>query len=146
MEIAKAVRYKHPASVLMVDIDHFKSVNDTWGHSTGDRVIQSLARAMVANIRHTDVVGRLGGEEFAVVLTNTDSEGASILANRLRESIEHSATVKSDSGSQVCFTVSIGVASLEEGASSFEALLGRADNALYDAKRRGRNRVALAQG
>lgn len=143
IEIAKAVRYNYQASVLMVDIDHFKSINDAWGHSTGDRVIQSLANAMVANVRHTDVVGRLGGEEFAAVLTGTDSEGAFILADRLREFIECSATVKSDGGSQVCFTVSIGVASLE-GASSFDEILRRADKALYDAKHRGRNKVVRA--
>jgi diguanylate cyclase (GGDEF)-like protein len=143
IEIAKAVRYKHQASVLMVDIDHFKSINDTWGHPTGDRVIQSLANAMVANVRHTDVVGRLGGEEFAVVLTGTDSEGAFSFANRLREFIERSVTVTSDGGSQVFVTVSIGVASLEEGASSFDEILGRADKALYNAKGRGRNKVVL---
>jgi diguanylate cyclase (GGDEF)-like protein len=145
IEIAKAVRYKYQASVLMVDIDHFKSINDTWGHPTGDRVIQALANGIVANIRNTDVVGRLGGEEFVVVLTSTDSEGAFNLADRLREFIERSVAVHSDDGSQVCFTVSIGVAGLENGASSFYEILGQADKALYDAKNRGRNKVVLAQ-
>ncbi len=144
-EIAKAIRYKHPASVLMVDIDHFKSINDTWGHPTGDRVIQSCVQAMVSTIRNTDIVGRLGGEEFGVILTGTTSEGALTLATRLRDCIEHSVTVKSDSGAPVGFTVSIGVAGLDEEASSFEGLLGRADQALYEAKRRGRNNVVLAQ-
>ena len=144
-EIAKAVRYKHQASVLMVDIDHFKLINDTWGHPTGDRVIQSLTNSIVANVRNTDVVGRLGGEEFVVVLTNTGSEGAFILADRLRESIECSTAVHSDDGSQVRFTVSIGIASLENGVSSFDNILGLADKALYDAKHRGRNKVVLAQ-
>lgn len=145
MEIAKAIRYKYQAAVLMVDIDHFKSINDTWGHPTGDRVIQSLANGIVANVRNTDVVGRLGGEEFVVVLTSTDSEGAFILADRLREFIERSISVHSDDGSQVFFTVSIGVAGLENRASSFDKILGLADKALYDAKRRGRNKVVLAQ-
>lgn len=144
-EIAKAVRYKHQASVLMVDIDHFKLINDTWGHPTGDRVIQSLTNSIVANVRNTDVVGRLGGEEFVVVLTNTGSEGAFILADRLRESIECSTAVHSDDGSQVRFTVSIGIASLENGVSSFDNILELADKALYDAKHRGRNKVVLAQ-
>lgn len=144
IEIAKAVRYKHQASVLMIDIDHFKSINDTWGHPTGDRVIQSLVNGIVPTIRKTDVVGRLGGEEFVVVLTCTGSEGAFMLADRLREFIERSVTVKSDDGSQVCFTVSIGVASLEEGSTTFDKILGRADKALYDAKHRGRNKVVLA--
>ena len=144
LEIAKAGRYKYPASVLMVDIDHFKAINDAWGHPTGDRAIQSLAKAMIANVRHTDLVGRLGGEEFAVVLTGTDAEGALVLANKLREFTECSVTVKSDSGSPVGFTVSIGVASLEDGAASFDDLLGQADKALYEAKQRGRNRVVRA--
>jgi diguanylate cyclase (GGDEF)-like protein len=145
MEIAKAIRYKYQAAVLMVDIDHFKSINDTWGHPTGDRVIQSLANGIVANVRNTDVVGRLGGEEFVVVLTSTNSEGAFILADRLREFIECSISVHSDDGSQVFFTVSIGVAGLENKESSFDKILGLADKALYDAKRRGRNKVVLAQ-
>jgi diguanylate cyclase (GGDEF)-like protein len=144
IEIKKAVRYKHQTSLLMLDIDHFKSINDTWGHPTGDRVIQSLANAMMLSVRSTDVVGRLGGEEFAVVLPCTDSKGAYILANRLREFVERSAAVKSDGGSLVGFTVSIGVASLEDGDASFEKILGRADKALYDAKSRGRNIVVLA--
>ena len=129
----------------MVDIDHFKLINDTWGHPTGDRVIQSLTNSIVANVRNTDVVGRLGGEEFVVVLTNTGSEGAFILADRLRESIECSTAVHSDDGSQVRFTVSIGIASLENGVSSFDNILELADKALYDAKHRGRNKVVLAQ-
>ena len=144
IEIGKAVRYKHHASLLMVDIDHFKSVNDTWGHPTGDRVIQSLANAMTVNLRTTDVVGRLGGEEFVAVLPGTNSAGAYVLANRLRESVERSADVKSDDGTHVSFTVSIGVAGLDDGASSsFEEILGRADKALYEAKARGRNTVVL---
>lgn len=145
IEIAKAIRHKYQASVLMVDIDHFKSINDTWGHPTGDRVIQSLADGILANVRKTDVVGRLGGEEFVVVLPITDAKGAFILADRVREFIERSVTVHSDDGSQVCFTISIGVASLENGASSFDNILGLADKALYDAKHRGRNKVVLTQ-
>ena len=144
IEIARAVRYKHQVSVLMVDIDHFKSINDTWGHPTGDRVIQSLANGIVANVRSTDVVGRLGGEEFVVVLTGIGSEGAFILADKLRGFIESSVIVQSDDGSQVCFTVSIGIASLENGTSSFDQILGQADKALYDAKHHGRNKVVLA--
>jgi diguanylate cyclase (GGDEF)-like protein len=132
-------------SVLMVDIDRFKLINDSWGHATGDRVIQSLANAMVVNVRATDVVGRLGGEEFAVILTGTGSDGALNLANRLREYIEESVTVLSEGGSQVRYTVSIGVASLREGATTFDEILGRADKAMYEAKESGRNKVVLDQ-
>ena len=144
LEVKKAVRHKRPVSVLMVDIDRFKSINDAWGHPTGDRVIQSLARAMVANVRDTDVVGRLGGEEFAVILPDSEPGGACTLAERLREHVERGAAVLSEDGSRVDFTVSIGVAGLEEGTSTFEGLLGRADKAMYEAKSRGRNRVVRA--
>jgi diguanylate cyclase (GGDEF)-like protein len=141
LEVKKAVRHKRPVSVLMVDIDRFKSINDAWGHPTGDRVIQSLARAMVANVRDTDVVGRLGGEEFAVVLPDSEPRGACILAERLRDHVERAAGVLSDGGSRVDFTVSIGVAGLEDGNATFEDILGRADKAMYEAKARGRNTV-----
>jgi len=144
LEILRAIRYKNKVSVLMVDIDHFKLINDTWGHSTGDRVLQFLANAMVLNFRVTDVVGRLGGEEFAVVMPETDAENAAMSANRLRDLIENPVNVKPDIGSQVCFTVSIGIACIEDGNTSFEEILGRADRALYDAKDQGRNRVVIA--
>lgn len=143
LEVKKAARHKRPVSILMVDIDRFKAINDAWGHSTGDRVIQSLAHAMVANVRDTDMVGRLGGEEFAVVLPDSDAGGACLLADRLREQVERAATITSDNGSQVGFTVSIGVAGLDDGIATFEDLLGRADKALYEAKARGRNRVVM---
>ena len=144
LEILRAIRYKKRVSVLMVDIDHFKQINDTWGHSTGDRVLQFLANAMILNFRVTDVVGRLGGEEFAVVMPETDAENAAVSANRLRDLIENPVNVEPDIGSQVCFTVSIGIASLEDGNTSFEEILGRADRALYNAKDQGRNRVVIA--
>lgn len=144
IEIEKAVRYKYPASILMVDIDHFKNINDTWGHPTGDRVIQTLAKTLVAGIRKMDVVGRFGGEEFVLVLPCTNSDDAYSLANRLRELIENSITVRSDSGVQISFTVSIGVAGLREDSASFDAILAEADQALYEAKNLGRNKVILA--
>jgi diguanylate cyclase (GGDEF)-like protein len=144
IEIAKAARYKRATSLLMIDIDHFKAINDTWGHPTGDRVIQALAEAMVKNVRITDLVGRLGGEEFVIILGDTDSAGAHILANRIRESVESSSAVTSDAGSLIVFTVSIGVASIKSGSDTFEELLRQADTALYEAKRHGRNAVVLA--
>lgn len=144
VEIKKATRHRQPASILMVDIDHFKAVNDTWGHPTGDRVIRSLAKAMVSNLRDTDIVGRLGGEEFAAVLPNTEAEGAFALANRLREFIESAAAIESDDGTPVGFTVSIGVAGREgDESSTFDEVLAKADKALYTAKDRGRNLVVL---
>lgn len=142
-EIAKALRYQHKASILMVDIDQFKSVNDTWGHPTGDRVVQSLAQALSETVRRTDLIGRLGGDEFVAVLPGTDSGGAFILAQRIREFVEQACAVPSDRGTPVPFTVSIGVASTGGPASTFETVLAQADAALYEAKNRGRNTVVL---
>jgi len=144
IEVKKALRNHYPLSLLMVDIDHFKAINDTWGHPTGDRVIQALARAMAASVRDTDVVGRLGGEEFLALLPGTGAEGAAILANRLRAQVEAGLGVTTDGGIPVPFTVSIGVAGLGGASPSFEELLGRSDKALYQAKTTGRNRVASA--
>jgi diguanylate cyclase (GGDEF)-like protein len=143
-ELTRALRYKSIVSILMIDIDHFKTINDSYGHPTGDRVIQFLAHSMAENLRSFDIVGRFGGEEFLIVLPETSSNGASVLANRLREIIENADAVKSDTGEQVHFTVSIGVASMKEGDSAFSTLLGRADRALYDAKSKGRNKVSFA--
>lgn len=143
-EITRALRYKSIVSVLMIDIDHFKAINDSYGHQTGDRVIQFLACTLAANLRSFDIAGRFGGEEFLIVLPETGSNGASVLANRLREIIENADTVKSDTGELVRFTVSIGVASMKDGDSTFSTMLGRADKALYDAKSKGRNKVSFA--
>lgn len=143
-EFARARRYGHPLSVLMVDIDKFKSINDGWGHPTGDRVIQELARLLMALARHQDVGGRLGGEEFAVILPVTDAGGAKVIAERLRVAVEKTDTVRVDDGAVVAFTVSIGVVALGTDEKTFDAMLQRADKALYQAKQNGRNRVVMA--
>jgi diguanylate cyclase (GGDEF)-like protein len=145
-EMARALRYGSPLALFMVDIDHFKSVNDTWGHPAGDRVIQALAAAMATSARDQDTIGRLGGEEFAAVLPETDRSGAAVMAGRLREAVETIASALTDDGQPVHFTVSIGVAAVETADSTIEDLLGRADRALYAAKRGGRNRVEVATG
>jgi diguanylate cyclase (GGDEF)-like protein len=143
-EITRALRYKTTVSVLMLDIDHFKSVNDSYGHQVGDKVIQYLAQSMVSNLRSFDIVGRLGGEEFALILPEPSSADALKIANRLREIIEQSDAAESATGKPIHITVSIGVASMKEGDPSFSNLLGKADEALYDAKSKGRNRVEFA--
>lgn len=143
-ECSRARRYGSPLSVLMLDIDRFKSVNDRWGHQTGDRVIQELARLMLLFVREQDSCGRLGGEEFALLLPETDAAGVERIAGRLRSKVEDSATVHADDGSAVRFTVSIGVASLSSEDASFDAVLQRADRALYQAKEDGRNRLVVA--
>ncbi|WP_242390610.1 sensor domain-containing diguanylate cyclase [Pararhodospirillum photometricum] len=140
-EVARARRYTATLAVFMVDIDHFKTINDTWGHPTGDRAIQALASTMAAVTRDLDVVGRLGGEEFAIILPETDAQGALILADRLRSTVEQQTTVLSTTAHPVRLTVSIGVTTLQPADTGFEDLLGRADKALYAAKAAGRNRV-----
>lgn len=143
-EFGRARRYGHPLSVLMLDIDRFKTINDRWGHPVGDRVIQELAQLTQSVIRGQDLCGRLGGDEFALILPETDSAGAQLIAERLRARAEATDTLCADDGSPVRFTVSIGIASLSPEDGSFDALLQRADKELYQAKQGGRNRSALA--
>lgn len=140
IEIARARRFDHPLTVLMIDGDRFKSVNDTFGHDIGDAVLRCMADVIRQEIRTADVPGRLGGEEFVVILPETDMDGAIDLAERLRLAIRE-ASVPLPSGGSVQFTVSIGVALLSENDNGLEALLRRADSGLYKAKHAGRNRV-----
>ena len=140
-ELARSQRYGTPLSVLMVDIDHFKEVNDAHGHRAGDRVLQQLARTCVEVLRAVDVVGRVGGEEFAILLPETATEGAADVAGRLREEVEASEVARAE-GVPLRVTVSIGVSSLA-GAANLDTLMSQADDALYDAKHRGRNRVCV---
>lgn len=140
-EVARAVRYHTHLSLMMLDIDHFKRVNDTWGHPTGDRAIQALAQAMLSVVREHDVVGRYGGEEFLILLPHTDAQAVNTVAERLRALVESNTQVLSDQGETVRFTVSIGVATQTDKAESLSRLIALADNALYQAKAEGRNRV-----
>lgn len=141
-EFLRTRRYGNTMSVLMLDIDHFKAVNDRWGHSAGDRVLLALAEIMSSLVRDQDCVGRLGGEEFAVILPETELSGALVSAERLRAAVEQAEMAcPSDHGNVLRVTVSIGVAASTADDSSFEAVLARADNRLYAAKESGRNRV-----
>ena len=124
----------------MIDIDRFKSINDTRGHPTGDKVILCVAEIMMSNVRTQDLAGRVGGEEFAVLLPETDLEGATVIAERLRSAVEN-ADVLDENGKILKFTISIGVATNAPRDNSFEQLLGRADKGLFTAKEGGRNRV-----
>ncbi|MCA9778677.1 MAG: diguanylate cyclase, partial [Candidatus Eremiobacteraeota bacterium] len=143
-EFDRVRRYPAPLSALMLDADHFKSINDTYGHDVGDQVLQALSRTILSGLRSTEIFGRLGGEEFAVALPSTGLEGASIVAERLRRSVEE-LEVPVD-GKVVCFTISVGVAEVTDEDASFAAVLSRADQALYRAKSGGRNKVELAGG
>lgn len=139
-EIQRGNRLKHRVSLLMLDIDHFKKINDTYGHPTGDLVICTLADICRKESREIDVVARLGGEEFAILLPETGVQEASALAERIRATVEKN-TVKSLNGEEFCFTVSIGAAEQQPADKSEEKLVGLADAALYQAKTSGRNRV-----
>lgn len=126
-------------SFIMLDIDHFKKVNDTYGHECGDRVIQSVAKILLDQTRDYDVVGRLGGEEFGIVLPQTDLNEAKIIAERIRQSIESSPVVCSDNTIRV--TASIGVIENSGDIDDFSMLVNLGDKCLYTAKKMGRNRV-----
>ncbi len=139
-ELDRARRYGLAISVLMIDLDRFKTVNDTFGHLVGDRVLQQLGDLLRRQVRSVDVVARYGGEEFVVLLPETDKQGAVVFAERIRIAVEQHNF--SDSGGEIWATVSIGVAGTpNDGISSAEELLGHADNTLYEAKAGGRNRV-----
>lgn len=141
IEVGNYGRSKVPLSLLFIDLDFFKSVNDTFGHMIGDEVLRYVARVLKTSVRHTDLVARLGGEEFCVLLSSTDLKAALHLAEKLRVHFEkHAYRAENE---QVQCTVSIGVASYtSEQDSSFDDLLDRADKACYLAKEKGRNRVA----
>lgn len=141
-ELALAQRHGRKLAVAMLDIDHFKQVNDQYGHETGDRVLQALVRTCHAGLREIDHFGRLGGEEFVCVLPETDREDALRCAERLRHSLSMLA-IATPFG-PLHFTVSVGVAVYGPGHANWPALLHDADLALYRAKHDGRNRVALA--
>ncbi|MBA3596747.1 MAG: GGDEF domain-containing protein [Methylibium sp.] len=143
-EIRRASRFDHPMALLMLDIDHFKLINDTCGHLVGDRVIKAVADAAASELRHCDCLGRLGGEEFAVVLPETELAAAIAAAERLRETI--AALQLSHGGQPLPVTVSIGVTALEAAGEPLSSLLHRADTAMYRAKNAGRNRVEVGRG
>lgn len=141
-ELARAARAQRPTSILIADIDFFKKINDRYGHPVGDTVLQQVAKVFASCVRGTDVVARLGGEEFIVLMPNTGHVGAMALAQKLRISLEqHALTVGHHT---IPVTMSVGVSELAAGHSgAFEVLYAAADQALYTAKAQGRNRVEL---
>ena len=140
--LAHADRFGHPVALIMADVDHFKSVNDSWGHEAGDVVLKSIAGTLNEGVRAVDVVCRYGGEEFAILLPQTTLLGAVELADRLRRAVEE-APIK-HSAAEISVTISCGVACYPEGVLTKEALFAAADRALYDAKSAGRNCVKSA--
>ena len=137
-EVDRAKRYGGTISLLMGDIDHFKKVNDTYGHTVGDEVLAWIGGIFLSKLRKTDLVTRYGGEEFAIILLNTDNAKAVEIAENLRRTVEGSFLPGKET---VKVTISIGVSTLGQNASSFNSLINQADKALYRAKSLGRNKV-----
>lgn len=142
-ELRRALRYKTPLALLMIDIDHFKHINDTYGHKTGDVVLQKLSELLKQSLREVDVLGRIGGEEFAILLPESRMENAVEVAERLRVQVANAQLLEAK-GEAIRFTVSVGVALLDNTEKTLDALFAHADEALYKAKNSGRNCVCLA--
>jgi diguanylate cyclase (GGDEF)-like protein len=140
-EIKLSGRSGHPLSLLMLDIDHFKRVNDTYGHETGDKVLVGIADTCRKSLRTTDICARFGGEEFVFLCPDTDSDHALNLAERVRKAVSRVTFTHNDIKFGV--TVSLGVSEVSQPGDTLESAIQRADQALYDAKNQGRNRVVL---
>lgn len=139
-ELLRARRESAPLGVLMLDADHFKAINDTYGHAAGDTALQQIAAAARVQLRPSDGLGRMGGEEFAAVLPSAGGAEAMLVAERLRRAVEK-ARIETEDGRVIPCTVSIGSTCVAGREESFEAALNRADALLYQAKESGRNRV-----
>jgi diguanylate cyclase (GGDEF)-like protein len=142
-EFSRARRYQHGLALIMFDLDHFKLLNDTYGHLGGDLVLIETAKTITSLLRLGDLFGRYGGEEFAVILPNTDSIGALDVAERIRAAI--SKNVINFQGNNIKVTASVGVSVINENDNRYEDLISNADLALYDAKGSGRNVVCVAK-
>ncbi len=140
-EYKRWTRTKTTASLIMLDIDFFKKVNDGYGHMVGDEVIRHISALIKHHVRETDTAGRYGGEEFTILLPDTDLKNAYIMAERLRKAVESSVVKYNDI--EINYTVSLGIAEVSETFSSYEAWIECADAALYQAKESGRNKVGL---
>ncbi|MDD5730749.1 MAG: GGDEF domain-containing protein [Candidatus Omnitrophica bacterium] len=140
-ELDYSAKFGYPFGLLMLDIDHFKEYNDRYGHLVGDAVLREISRIIKENLRQIDLVGRYGGEEFSIILTQTDKEGAKLAAERIRSSIETQVIKAYDENLKV--TLSIGVSVFPEDGKGPEVLIEKADRALYRAKEEGRNKVCV---
>ncbi|MDH5353969.1 MAG: diguanylate cyclase [Gammaproteobacteria bacterium] len=137
-----ARRFRHPYSIMMIDIDYFKNVNDTHGHLVGDRVIQELSHSIAKTIRRSDIAGRFGGDEFAAILPETPALDVKVLAERLRHScLDNTLLVD---GNKIPFSVSIGIGEHQSSDTSIDQVMSRADDALYQAKQKGRDCVVVS--
>jgi diguanylate cyclase (GGDEF)-like protein len=143
-EIIRARRYNSPVSLIMIDIDHFKKFNDTYGHQTGDLVLIKVAETIKSTVRtNVDIAARYGGEEFAIILPETGKEEAALLAERLRKNIESKKLFTNKYG-ELKVTVSLGISGFPNDANNKSELISKADAALYKAKETGRNKLCIA--
>lgn len=140
-DVLRAARYDLPTALIMLDLDHFKVINDTYGHPAGDQVLVALSAVLFKSMREVDVVGRLGGEEFAILMPDTMAEAAIQAAERIRQAVE-AMTLDAD-GRCIACTASFGISAFQPGDISIADLFSRADRALYRAKQMGRNRVEV---
>jgi len=140
-EYKRWTRSQHSSSLVMLDIDHFKNVNDTYGHMVGDEVIRHISALIREHVRETDVSGRYGGEEFTILLADTPLKNAYVFAERLRREVE--AAVVKYNDIELKYTISLGVAEVEPSIKNYEAWIECADAALYSSKENGRNKVSL---
>jgi diguanylate cyclase (GGDEF)-like protein len=144
-EVARARRFREKFAIIMLDVDHLKEYNDVHGHLRGSEVLRRLAQVVMGELRTSDVIAKYGGDEFVIILPQTDREGARTLAERIRAAVEVHEFPGEEEGMRI--TSSMGIAQFPEDGELTRDLLESADNALYDAKRSGRNRVAaLASG
>ena len=143
-ELYRSRRYSYPLTLMMLDVDHFKQVNDQYGHIAGDKVLKAIAEVLKDSVRKSDLVARYGGEEFAIILPETPVEGALVLAERLRKKM--AAAKVENNGSTISVTASIGISGFDhEADKSNTDLIAKADAALYKAKRSGRNRCCISE-
>ena len=141
-ELKRFRRYGETFSLILIDADYFKRVNDTLGHCAGDAALRHIAKTCVQTVRETDVVGRFGGEEFIIVMPHTNAADAGLVADRIRRSICRNSFTWQDKSADI--TISLGVAEVQAESASFNELIRVTDEALYAAKRAGRNRVVIA--
>ncbi|MFQ5444345.1 MAG: GGDEF domain-containing protein, partial [Nitrospinales bacterium] len=141
-ELERASRYQRNLSLLLIDIDNFKKINDRYGHDIGDLALKHFATISINNLRQADLVGRWGGEEFVVLLPEIDANGASVVAEKLRAGIEQNP-LELDGQEKISFTISLGGAEYNKSMSSWENFIKHADKALYQAKSQGKNRFCL---
>ncbi|NPV42880.1 MAG: diguanylate cyclase [Firmicutes bacterium] len=144
-EVYEARRYKRPLTILMIDLDDFKLVNDTFGHPVGDQILKRVAAIICSNTRKSDIVARYGGEEFGIILPETDKQGGFIVADKIRNNISmidlSCGELKNKKNKKIFLTASIGIATFPEDADNWERLIIEADNAMYRAKKQGKNLV-----